>query len=37
MSKYTGTFKLKVVKYSLEGNHSQAEAEKYFNIPKTPE
>ena len=34
MSKYTDKFKLKVVKYCLEGNHSQAEAEKYFNISK---
>ncbi len=34
MSKYTEEFKLKVVKYCLEGNHSQKEAEKYFSIPK---
>ena len=34
MSKYTNEFKLKVVKYCLEENHSQREAEKYFNIPK---
>ena len=31
MSKYTNEFKLKVVKYCLEENHSQGEAEKYFN------
>ena len=34
MSKYSDEFKLKVVKYCLEENHSQGEAEKYFNIPK---
>ena len=34
MSKYTEEFKLKVVKYCLEGNHSRPEAEKYFSIPK---
>ena len=34
MSKYTEEFKLKVVKYCLEENHSQSEAEKYFSIPK---
>lgn len=34
MSKYSNEFKLKVVKYCLEENHSQSEAEKRFNIPK---
>ena len=34
MSKYTNEFKLKVVKYCLEENHSQGEAEKQFNIPQ---
>ncbi|MBP5426284.1 MAG: transposase [Clostridiales bacterium] len=34
MSKYTEEFKLKVVKYCLEENHSRPEAEKYFSIPK---
>ena len=34
MSKYTEEFKLKVVKYCLEENHSRSEAEKYFSIPK---
>ena len=34
MSKYTEEFKLKVVKYCLEENYSQKEAEKNFSIPK---
>ena len=34
MSKYSNEFKLKVVKYCLEENHSQSEAEKHFNMPK---
>ena len=34
MSKYSNDFKLKVVKYCLEENHSQSEAERFFNIPK---
>ena len=34
MSKHSSAFKLKVVKYCLEENHSRPEAEKYFSIPK---
>ncbi len=34
MSKYSNEFKLKVIKYCLEENHSQSEAEKFFSIPQ---
>ena len=34
MSKYSNEFKLRVIKYCLEENHSQKDAERYFNIPK---
>lgn len=33
MSKYSIEFKLKVVKYCIEGNHGDRNASKYFNIP----
>jgi transposase len=33
MSKYSNEFKLQVIKYYLEENHSYAECCKKFNIP----
>ena len=34
MEKYSNEFKLRVIKYCLEENHSYGDAERYFNIPK---
>lgn len=36
MSKYSSDFKLKVVKYCIEDNHSSYEASKTFKIPVSP-
>ena len=33
MSKYSVEFKLEVVKYCIEGNHSDINASQHFNIP----